>query len=195
MASSRHREAGFSLVEAMVSIVLLSVGLLGTMHMLLASARASNEAETFTAAVNLVRELSEKARMNKSVSEGGGAANTYLVEQWSQDAEDTPAAASGCVASAVPCDAAQLAAWDMREWRQRVAAALPDARLSVCLDDAPWNEASGDYAWACSHAGRTLVVKLGWTPRVALDPAGQRLAPRLVMPLISVRVPDGDAGS
>jgi hypothetical protein len=57
-------------------------GLLGAMSLLLASARTSNEAATFTAALNLVRDLSEKARMNKGVAARNDAANAYLVERW-----------------------------------------------------------------------------------------------------------------
>jgi prepilin-type N-terminal cleavage/methylation domain-containing protein len=86
MASKRHRAAGFSLVEVLVSIVVLSVGLLGMIGMLLASVRTGNETATFTAALNLARELSEKARMNKGVAARNDAANAYLVEDWREGA-------------------------------------------------------------------------------------------------------------
>jgi type IV pilus assembly protein PilV len=191
MASTKHRGAGFSLVEVLVSIVVLSVGLLGAMHMLLASVRASNEAATFTAALNLVRELSEKARMNT-----GAPANAYLVESWTEADAGTAAVGPGCAAAGVACSPAQLAAWDMQEWKRSVASALPDARLSICVDDALWNEAADAYAWACSHAGHNVVVKLGWMPRNAVSktPALQS-APRLVMQLVPMRARNGHADS
>lgn len=194
MASRKHFSAGFSLVEVLVSIVVLSVGLLGAMGMLLAAARTSNEAATFTAAVNLVRDLSEKARMNKGVAARNGAANAYLVERW---AEGTASRAAGptCATVAAPCNAAQLAAWDMREWKQRVAAVLPDARVSVCFDDAPWSEAANAYVWPCSHTGRSVVVKLGWTPRGAAVADNGTAPPRLVMQLVPGQSDDGQPGS
>lgn len=191
MASTKHRGAGFSLVEVLVSIVVLSVGLLGAMHMLLASVRASHEAAMFTAAVNLIRELSEKARMNTGVP-----ANAYLVESWTEGTASQDVAGPGCVAHGVACSPAQWATWDMQEWKRRVASALPDARLSVCVDDAPWNDAAGAYAWACSHAGHNVVVKLGWVPRNGAGTTPlQQPAPRIVMQLAPMRARDGHADS
>ena len=194
MASGKHFSAGFSLVEVLVSIVVLSVGLLGAMGMLLAAARTSNEAATFTAAVNLVRDLSEKARMNKGVAARNDAANAYLVEPW---AEGTAPGAAGpsCATAGAPCNAAQLAAWDVREWKQRVAASLPDARVSVCFDEAPWSEAAEAYVWACSHTGSSAVVKLGWTPRGAAVADRATPPPRLVMQLVPGQSDDGQPGS
>ncbi|SCX74277.1 type IV pilus modification protein PilV [Variovorax sp. EL159] len=184
MASSKHRGTGFSLVEVLVSIVVLSVGLLGTVRMLLASVRTSNEAATFTAAVNLVRELSEKARMNKGVATSNSTANAYLVEQRAVGVgSDAGSAGRTCMASGAACDAAQLAAWDMREWLQRIAKALPEARVSVCFDETPWSDAAAEYAWPCSHTGRNVVVKLGWTPRGTAETT-RLSAPRLVMQLV-----------
>jgi type IV pilus assembly protein PilV len=209
MASPKQFSTGFSLVEVLVSVVVLSVGLLGAMSLMLASARTSNEAATFTAAVNLVRDLSEKARMNKGIAAKNDAANAYLDERWAERAGQEGAGQEGageegageegavpsCAASGTPCNAAQLAAWDMREWKQRIAAALPDARVSVCFDETPWNAATGAYDWACSHAGRSVVVKLGWTPRGAPLIDRATAPPRLVMQLVPGHADDGQAGS
>lgn len=194
MASSKQFSTGFSLVEVLVSVVVLSVGLLGAMSLMLASARTSNEAATFTAAVNLVRDLSEKARMNKGIAAKNDAANAYLDERWTEGAGEEGAVPS-CAASGTPCNAAQLAAWDMREWKQRIAVALPDARVSVCFDETPWNAATGAYDWACSHAGRSVVVKLGWTPRGAPPIDRGAAPPRLVMQLVPGHADDGQTGS
>jgi len=193
MASKKHFSTGFSLVEVLVSVVVLGVGLLGAMSLLLASARTSSEAATFTAAVNLVRDLSEKARMNHAIAQRNDASNGYLVEGWTEGAAPGSMGLS-CIASNVACDAAQLAAWDMREWQLRVAAALPDARASVCFDESPWSDAAGAYTWGCSGTGRSLVVKLGWTGRGA-DDADKPASPRLVMQMVPGQPQDGQQGS
>lgn len=203
MASTKHRTAGFSLVEVLVSIVVLSVGLLGMLGMLLAAVRTGNETATFTAALNLARELSEKSRMNKGIAARNDAANAYLVEDWREGAApDAASAASvisaggGCVGPGATCSPAQLATWDVGEWKRRIAKALPDARLSVCFDEAPWNAAVDQYTWACSETGQTLVVKLGWTPRTLRGAKAPSLAaPRLVMQLVAGEAHDGQAGS
>lgn len=190
MATSRQASTGFSLVEVLVSIAVLSVGLLGSIGMLLTAVRTGNEAATFAAAVNLARDLSEKVRMNPGVAIRNDAANPYLAANWAADAS-TAGDSGGCAAAGAACNSESLAAWDMNEWKRRVAKALPGARLSVCFDDKPWNASAGEYAWPCSHSGRNVVVKLGWKPHAGAPDARQdgkpqgESPPRLVMQLVS----------
>jgi type IV pilus assembly protein PilV len=190
MATSRQASTGFSLVEVLVSIVVLSVGLLGSIGMLLTAVRTGKEAATFAAAVSLARDLSEKVRMNPGVASKNSAANTYLVADWAADG-DAGSSAGECTAAGAACDAQGLAEWDMNEWKRRVAKVLPGARLRVCFDDKPWNPVAGEYEWTCSQSGPNVVVKLGWVPHIdAADakhggqPQRER-APRLVMQLVS----------
>jgi type IV pilus assembly protein PilV len=189
MATSRQADAGFSLVEVLVSIAVLSVGLLGSIGMLLTAVRTGTEAATFAAAVNLARDLSEKVRMNPGVAARTDAANIYLVASWTADGDASADAGGECTAAA--CNPQSLAAWDMNEWKRRVAKALPGARLSVCFDDKPWNASVGEYEWACSQSGSSVVVKLGWVPHADAanakhngEPQRER-PPRLVMQLVS----------
>ena len=196
MTTTRRSGMGFSLVEVLVSVALLSIGLLGATGMLLRAVRAGKEAATFNAAVGLVRDLSEKVRMNQGVAAGHGAANSYLVDRSADGAGTSAAITGGCAAPGAACDAAGLAAWDSDEWMRRVAKALPGARVRVCFDDAPWNAAAAEYAWTCSQTGRNLVAKLGWVSHAdAAQIQPQReLPPRLVMQLASGGA-DGRDGS
>lgn len=186
MASSKRAERGFSLLEVLISIVVLSIGLLGAVGMLMAAVRSTNESGSFTTAVNLVRELSEKARINKNIAARNNANNTYVVDDWkSGSALPGEGSDTACIGAAAACKETDLAAWDVRTWLARVDAALPDARVAVCFDDAP-PATDGQYAWSCSKAGRNLVVKLGWTPRLPTDDEkdAEKRPPRVVMQLI-----------
>ena len=182
MASSKRVEGGFSLLEVLISIVVLSIGLLGAVGMLLAAVRSTNESGSFTAAVTLVRELSETARINKNVAARNNAENLYLWKSGDTWPGSTDAA---CIGSAATCNETNLAAWDMRTWLQRVNAALPDARVAVCFDDAPF-AVNGTPSWDCSNTGRNLVVKLGWTSRMPTEQEKDlaNRPPRVVMQLI-----------
>lgn len=183
MASSKRAEGGFSLLEVLISIVVLSIGLLGAVGMLLAAVRSTNESGSFTTAVNLVRELSEKARINKNIAARNNAKNTYVVA-WASGAA-LPVASIACVGTAAACSQETLAAWDVRTWLERVDATLPEARVAVCFDDKPIAD-DGSYAWPCSKTGRNLVVKLGWTPRIPTEDEKDQAnrPPRVVMQLI-----------
>lgn len=186
MASSKRAEGGFSLLEVLISIVVLSIGLLGAVGMLMAAVRSTNESGSFTTAVNLVRELSEKARINKNIAARNNAKNTYVVEDWkSGSALPGNATDTACIGGAAACKDTDLAAWDVRTWLARVDAALPEARVAVCFDDdLPGKD--GHYAWSCSKAGRNLVVKLGWAPRLPNEDERDAATrpPRVVMQLI-----------
>lgn len=188
MTCSKRLAGGFSLLEVLVSVLVLSAGLLGAAGMLLTSLRSTNESAAFSAAVDLARDLSEKLRIQPQLASRNDAANPYLVALGVGDA--APPGEPACLAD-VACTAAQLAAWDVHEWTGRVQATLPEARLVVCFDDA-FAHADED-AWACSHTGRTLAVKLGWTPRLGAKPDldGSPRPPRLVMQVVPGH--DGDA--
>jgi type IV pilus assembly protein PilV len=164
MASSKHFGAGFSLVEVLVSIVVLSVGCSAPCaccwlrHAPAARPRRSRRRQPGS------RTVGEGAHEQ---GRGGGQRCGQCVPDRAMMAgtgAGSEAGAGGmCVASGASCNAAQLAAWDMREWKQRIAGAARRARQRV-LRRGALERAAGEYAWACSHTGRSVVVKLGWTP-------------------------------
>lgn len=190
MASLRPERAvaGFSLLEVLISIIVLSIGLLGAVGMLMAAVRSTHESGSFTAAVNLVRELSEKARINKRMAARNRPANAYVVPDWkSGDALPGGETGVGCTGPAAKCTPASLAAWDIRGWLGRVDNTLPDARVVVCFDDTPPAE-DGSQAWSCSGSGRNLVVKLGWTSRLPTKAEKEEIRtrpPRVVMQIVA----------
>ncbi|MDQ0081487.1 type IV pilus assembly protein PilV [Variovorax boronicumulans] len=180
--------AGFSLLEVLVSIIVLTVGLLGASGMLLSAMRTTSESGNFSSAINLARELSEKARANKAISIKTTATdNAYLVDWKSGDAvPGTSTAGTTCISS--DCTTAQLASWDVNNWVKRVDAALPGSRVKVCFDSDPWDASTSAYKWTCDPAGRNLVVKLSWTPRqtnsALSDENAATRPPRVVVQLV-----------
>lgn len=159
----RPREtAGFSLVEVLVAIVILTFGLLGMVGMQAASLHANREAQLQSAAVVLSRELADMIRGNKAVGVLSGTANPYLGTFNSPLAAATP---SYClnVASGTCTDTTDIANAEMTEWLARVDAELPGARVVSCFDSAPF-DSSGLPQWDCtSGAGAVIVIKIGWT--------------------------------
>jgi type IV pilus assembly protein PilV len=75
----RRRETGFSLLEVLVAIVVLSFGVLGVVGLQAASLQANKEARNQSAAVRLGRELGDMMRGNKDIAILSGTANPYLV--------------------------------------------------------------------------------------------------------------------
>jgi type IV pilus assembly protein PilV len=67
----RHRQAGLSMVEVLVTLVLVSVGLLGIAGLQLTSVQNTNSASQRFQATLLAEEVLERMRANRSQAEVG----------------------------------------------------------------------------------------------------------------------------
>jgi type IV pilus assembly protein PilV len=107
---SARIQSGFSLIEAMVSLVVVSVGMIGIASLYGQGLRASSTALFRTQAVNLVSDMGDRIRMNREggAAYGGAAANN-----------------SCTAAGGATCTPAQMAAHDLFEWTARVGQVLP----------------------------------------------------------------------
>ncbi len=163
---TRRNQSGFSLIEVLISIIVLSFGLLGMVGMQSAALQANREARLQSSAVGLARELAEMMRGNKEV--GISAANPYLGSFTTNPlVATTPSYCLNAATTTTPCaDQTAIANAQMTEWLARVDAQLPGARVSVCFDSAPF-DGSGLPQWGCNNtgagAGGIVVVKIGWT--------------------------------
>ena len=162
----RQGERGFTLVEVLVAIVILAFGMLGTVGMQAFALQANRDARLQAQAVVFARELAEMMRGNKEIAvKTTAAANPYLVTSM------TMASPSYCMrvanASTGCTSALDVASAEMTDWLARVAAELPDARVSVCFDGAPY-DANGLPQWTCNTTGTDEIVfiKIGWTRTV-----------------------------
>ncbi len=166
---TRQRNAGFSLIEVLVAIVVLSFGLLGMVGLQAASLQANRDARLQSTAILLARDLAEAMRGNKLVAV---TTDTYIGDFQSVGAAPlVPTVASYCMTVGQNCSAGTplatataMANAQMTEWLARVSAELPGARVRICKDSAPY-AADGLPQWACTSAAATdiTVIKIGWT--------------------------------
>jgi type IV pilus assembly protein PilV len=106
----KSSQRGFGLVESLVSLVVISVGMIGIASLYGQGLRASTTAFYRTHAVNLAADMADRVRVNRrgGASYGGAAAN------------------NGCdPGGGVNCTPAQMAAHDLSVWQGQVAAQLP----------------------------------------------------------------------
>lgn len=160
----RHRNSrGFSLIEVLVSIVVLTFGMLGVVGMQSAALRSNTEARLQSTGIVLARELADTIRGNKAIGILTGTSNPFLVDL--QSPLIAPSA-SYClnVASGTCTTNTDVANAQLTEWLARVQAELPGARVKSCYDTTPYDSTTGLPQWACTAgAGAAIVIKIGWT--------------------------------
>lgn len=143
-----HKERGFTLLEVLVAVLVLSFGLLGLAGLQAASIRANHSAYLRSQATQLAYDMADRMRANISAVDAGNYNNP------SATISPSCYAAGGCAASV-------LAADDAYRWNQAIAAALPPGSAGVvCIDSTPNSGVPG--AVDCDGLGRQYVVKVWW---------------------------------
>lgn len=110
---SASRTRGFSIVEAMVALVVMSVGMLGIAGLYVSSLKAGRTAILRTQAVNLATDIADRIRANRS------ARNAY------DTAVAAPCSVPGGGATLAETTSRNLAATDTCQWVANVQAVLP----------------------------------------------------------------------
>jgi type IV pilus assembly protein PilV len=140
---------GFSLLEALVALVILSVGLLGIAGLQARGLLNNVNANFRTQAVFLADDLADRMRANKRAMTGA----TKHFDQ------PTAAYTAGCLTSA-GCSVQQMARTDFFLWEQRVSGTLPAGSGEVCIDSTPVDGAPG--APMCDGLGGQYAIKVWW---------------------------------
>ncbi|MGH8314784.1 MAG: type IV pilus modification protein PilV [Steroidobacterales bacterium] len=117
----RRRPRGFSIVEAMVALVVMSVGMLGIAGLYVSSLKAGRTAILRTKAVNMASDLADRIRANRT------AQNAY------DTAVVAPCSVPGGGATLAQTAARNRAALDTCTWRTTVQTELPQGTVACAF--------------------------------------------------------------
>jgi type IV pilus assembly protein PilV len=142
--NSIHRAPGFSMVEVLVALVVLSVGLLGIAKMqalgLSSNAVAGKRALAATQADSLAAAMHENRAYWTSAAAVGA---------WTASSAAVASCVKGAPGSAAPCTPQVLATYDLQVWAQNLNSLLPNANGTItcqptipvtCLVTITWSE-------------------------------------------------------
>ena len=112
-------QRGFSLVEVLIALVILSVGMLGIAGLYVHSMRAGRTSMLRHNAVTLAGDIADRIRANPraAVAYTGVGAN------------------NNCVAANIDCNEGQMAAHDILSWDQQAAETMPNGDVVVIFDN------------------------------------------------------------
>lgn len=119
------RARGFSLIECLVALVVLSIGLMGMASLALTGLRTGRGALFRTQAVNLVSDMVERIRANPAAGEA------YDCSQYAAPPAPHDCAPTGSVLGA-SCTPAELAEDDLAGWQRQAGTLLPLAGGDAC---------------------------------------------------------------
>lgn len=131
-------QGGATLLEVLITMMVVAVGLLGAAGLQLASTRFQQTSAVRTQALIQADFIIEKMRVNSAnftfANLATAVANpetAYLAEDGYEDADDLPDDPA-CGLTGLPnCTAAQAAQRDLLEWRQSLARELPGGRGAI----------------------------------------------------------------
>jgi type IV pilus assembly protein PilV len=150
-ASGASAARGFSLVEALVALVIVAVGLLGVGQLTLTALRENAAALTRTRAIYLLSDMMERIRANPD------AEDAYDCATYASGPVEHGCAPSG--APATPCSARELAEDDLARWQALARDALPLTRTGTCDANVVYLAATSDSEAARYH------IDLSWLER------------------------------
>ena len=112
---------GFSLIEVLVALIVMSVGMLGIAGLYVHGLQAGRTSLFRHHAVNLAGDVADRIR-----------ANPYAGIAYTASA----GADNGCIAGGTDCTPGEMASSDIDLWQEQANATLPDGAVTVAYSDA-----------------------------------------------------------
>ena len=119
LIQARNKHTGFSLVEVLIALIIMSVGMLGIAGLYVHSMQAGRTSVLRHNAVTLAGDIADRIRANPRA----GAAYALA------------GANNNCVDGGVDCTIGEMAANDIWLWDQQAAAMLPNGQVNVVFNN------------------------------------------------------------
>lgn len=116
-----EKAGGFTLIEVLIAMVILSVGMLGIAGLYVTSMQAGRTSILRHNAVTLAGDVADRIRANPR------AAASYALAD--------PGTPSACFAAATNCNRDEMAANDIYLWNQQARDSMPNGNVSVVFNN------------------------------------------------------------
>ena len=151
----RAHQSGFSLVEVLIALVIMSVGMLGIAGLYVESMQAGRTSIFRHNAVTIASDVADRIRANPSagVAYEGDPGN------------------NNCVLGNVDCDPTQMAANDIDLWKTQAQGMLPQGDVAITYDDnvnPPTYRIVVNWVEASEAQSYTILIPAAASPVIAL---------------------------
>jgi type IV pilus assembly protein PilV len=149
LPSLTNGSAGFTLIEVLISVVVLAIGLLGMAALQMNGLRNNQSAYFRAQATQLAYDMADRMRTNIVEARDAASGGTY-----NNGASTTNNCATGA------CTTAQMTGYDFSQWNTELTAQLPSGTGRVCIDGTP-NDGTSALP-ACDGLGTVYAIKVWW---------------------------------
>lgn len=141
---ARRRQSGFSLLEVLIALLVLSIGLLGLAALQTMGLKFNTQSYQRTQAVLQAYDIMDRMRANPT----GMAAGLYNTVGINDSAPTLPTC---------PCSSTQMKDYDINQWKNAIGTLLAQGKGAVC-------RGTLDANLACTNAGggTTFAVGIQW---------------------------------
>jgi type IV pilus assembly protein PilV len=163
--SAQYR--GMTLIEILISFVILAIGMLGIAGILIMSSKANSSSYAKQQATQCIYDIFDKIRSNYQSAING----KYNISNINSVGSPVPPAQPGTMCNQTACTSDQLAAYDIWYWLTYDVSKLPSGSGSVTSTPAP------------GTSGNTLItVTVQWDDSVAQNIVGASSTPSPINP-------------
>ncbi len=144
----RKSEQGFTLIEVMIAVLVLSIGLLGLAGLQVTALQNNQGAFMRSQATALAYDLADRMRANVlgTISGNYNPAN---------------AGTNANCGTTTGCSPQAMAENDLQDWNTSIATYLPMGEGFVCIDSTP-SDGANAAAPACDGVGTQYAIKIWW---------------------------------
>ena len=151
---SRNKQQGISMLEVLITALILSLGLLGLAGLQVKSMQFNHSAYLRSQATLLAYDITDRMRANQAAVTAGN---------YDKVTTPPPSAVASCKTT-TGCTASQMAQNDLREWKDAVAATLPNGLAISCIDSTPIDTPEATSSTPkCDGSGSLYAIKIWWT--------------------------------
>jgi type IV pilus assembly protein PilV len=165
MSGRCARARGFTLLEVLIAIIIVSIGLLGVAAMQASTLKNAGGSKYRSAAITLTSDMADRMRANlEGMMEGDFVAGTgynrprTALADPAYNTPDPACRSSGCLPAAMVLD-------DLATWQERLATVLPRGTGVVCIDSGTGGTPTFDGTNIdpkCDGLGTMFAIKVFW---------------------------------
>ncbi len=164
----QQRINGFTLIEILITVLILSIGLLGLAGLQVSSMKSNHSSYLRSQATIMAYDIIDRMRANPMAVQATitdyVANSSYTVTKSSTPyTVSAPAVTSACTTT-TGCTPAQMANTDINQWRVELATQLPGGVGIICQNkDNDPDTGTGPAAHGCDNTGPQYLIKIWWT--------------------------------